>query len=133
MNFSKNIQKIKIVLNPKFLAKYLTSLLGRYIRLFTFLIVFGLVGFCIYLWYGTSYRPQWSENQVQTYMKDKGQGPVFNEKGFDYDVSSIRSREEESRNDFESLVDIFRLKRNVQPTASAEVSVSSAPPVATVN
>ncbi|MFA7319555.1 MAG: hypothetical protein WC022_03110 [Parcubacteria group bacterium] len=115
MNILNKLKKIKEFSKPNYLFKYLLYFSGRYIRGFTFLIALAAVAFCVYLWYGTIYRPQWNENQKKAYIKDKSQGIVFNEKGFEYDTAAAKDRAEESRKDLSGLTDIFRLKKQSAP------------------
>lgn len=119
MNFLSKLKKIKEVSKPSYLFKYLLYFSGRYIRGFTFLIALAAVAFCVYLWYGTIFRPQWSENQKKAYIKDKGQGTTFNEKGFEYDTAATKNRAEESQKNLSGLTDIFRLKNKTAPTDSS--------------
>jgi len=124
MNFLNKLKKIKEISKPSYLFKSLLYFSGRYIRVFTFLTALAAVGFCVYLWYGTIYRPQWSESQKNAYMKDKSQGTVFNEKGFEYDTAAAKDREEESQKNLDGLTDIFHLNKNV---AADVPTVSTAP------
>ena len=121
----ENIKKMREALRPSSLAKGGARFLERYIRTFTFIVILALVSYCIYLWFSVIYRPEWSENQKQAYIKSKGQGTVFNEKGFAYDVATIKARNDESQRDLGTLVDIFRLKKYSASVLSTSPGVPS--------
>lgn len=113
MNFLKNIKNKQDFISPKNLAKIAANFFGRYARAFIFLVALALTGFCIDLWYHTIYRSGWNDEQKQEYIKNKGQGVVFNEKGFEYDVSAMRARQAESQKDLAESTDIFRLEKSL--------------------
>lgn len=108
-------EKIKKFFKPSYLFGLGLRFFANYARVGIFLFAIILVGFCINIWYGTIYRPQWSDEQKNVYTQSKGQGTAFNERAFEYDVAAVNARKEESQKDFGTLVDIFRLKTAVAP------------------
>lgn len=114
-NILEKLKKIKSASSPSQLEKYFSLLFGRYIRLITFFVILLSVGYCVYLWHATIYKPQWSDSQTKAYIKDKGRGVTFNEKGFEYDVAAAAARVAESQKNLGNLTDIFRLNQAVNP------------------
>ena len=144
MDLSSSLKKINEASNPKYLARSLSHIFSRYIRLIAFIFVLALGGYGVYLWYGTIYRPQWSDDQTRQYIQSKGQGTSFNENGFERYVAIINGRAAESQKPLSGLTDIFRLKAAAAPaqpsaptatapthtTASAPASATPAAPKA---
>ncbi|GEM_PF-6631356 len=127
MNFLKNIKNIKKFLKPSYLLEVLSHFFGRYARAFVFLIAIALVGFCINLWRTTLYQAQWNAGQKAEYIKNKGQGTTFNEKGFEYDTAAAKARDDESKKDIGNLTDIFRLEK-AAPTPTPVDKAATAKP-----
>lgn len=109
MSILEKLKRIRKFSDPRYLANQAMVFSASYLRIITFLVVIGLVGYCIYLWYGTIYRPGWSDFQKQEYIKTKTPETTFNKNGFEYDISAFQLRAEESQKKLENLTDIFRL------------------------
>ena len=134
MNFLQKFKKIKNNSDSRFSFKAALHFLERCFRLFTFLIDAALVSYCVYIWYGAIYHAGWSDDQKQKYLQNKAQATTFNKKGFEYDVSAINARQEESQKNWDSPADIFHLNQNSSatpdiPTTSIAPSTPLSPSV----
>jgi len=111
MNIFKNKNKLKKIADPRYLMGQVSHFLAHYLRLFTFVVIIALVGYCLYIWYGTIYQPEWSDSQKQAYIMKKGPETSFNQQGFEYDVEAAKKRAVESQKTLDNLTDIFRLNQ----------------------
>lgn len=127
MNQEEIFSKFKKISDPKRDLKAAASFFGWSARLFAFLFAFSAVAYCVYLWYGTIYRPGWSDFQKQEYRKTKTIETVFNKGGFEYDVYAFQARAVESQKKLENLTDIFKLKNTSTGSSVPSASGTSNP------
>ncbi len=101
--------KLKKIIN--FSWKKSCNYFIKQLNVILFLIAFLLSSYCIYFWYRIIYKPGWSSQQKQSYIKSKEQKAVFNKGKFEKIVAEYLIREEKRKKLPIKVKDIFQIKK----------------------
>ena len=111
MEMGIDIKKIKDFFSSGRCRKSFCDFISRQIRTLICVIAAALSAYCVYVWYGTIYKPEWDESQKQEYIKNKDRGTIFNKAKFEEIVSETEGRKVEFEKNVEGLKDIFQVKK----------------------
>ena len=103
--------KIELKKITKFNWKNFRKCFGKRLNASLFVVALLLTTYCIYFWYGIIYKPEWSSQQKQNYIKSKEQKAVFNKGKFEKIVAEYLIREEKRKKLPIETKDIFQIKK----------------------
>ena len=131
MELDINIEKLKDFFRWSNLRKVIFDFLARWAKLSVFLLAVLGTAYCVYLWYVFIYRPGWSDDQKEQYLKTKGQGIVFDQAKFNALTKTAKDRAAAESQPPQNIPDIFRLKSLILPPGASDSGTASAasPPV----
>lgn len=104
-------EKLKKALRWPNVKKAVFSFLSRQGRTFIFILAVAGTAYCVFIWYSTIYRPEWSESKKQEYINNKDRGVLFDRAKFEEIMKNSQARKNELEKTPESVNDIFRLKQ----------------------
>lgn len=111
MELGIDIKKINQTLSLKKIQRNFPEFVSRQTNLFLYLLIILMAAFFVYMWYVCLYRPDWSEERKQEYIKSKDKSIIFNKNKFEEVIAESEIRKSELQKDLDKPEDIYRLKK----------------------
>ncbi len=100
-----NIKKWKNIKWKKIVQYFI-----KRVNIFLFLITFLMTSYCLYFWYRTIYKAEWSDSQKQNYIRNKKKEVVLKKNKFEKIVAEYLKKEQRRKGPAIIVRDIFQIK-----------------------